>query len=98
MFELDSAGLHFASSGLSYLVVTNSDTKAYYQGTGSINGVSGYTFVVSVTDGDWHHSDTFRIKVYNTATGVVAYDNQYGAADDADATQPINCGAIVILG
>ena len=40
--------------------------------------------------------DRFRIKVWKTATGVVAYDNLAGAADDASATTAIAGGSIVI--
>ena len=60
-------------------------TKAIFKGTGTVNGVSGYSFLVSVIDGRNSGNDKFRIKIWNTSTGVVLYDNQAGAADDANA-------------
>lgn len=89
--------LNFHSTGYLWLVVTNGRTKAYYRGSGTVNGVAGYEFIVSVIDGrNTSAPDRFRIKVWNTATGTVVYDNLPGAPDDASATTAISGGSIVI--
>ena len=76
-----------------WLVV--SGTKAQYKGTGTVNGAAGYSFMITVVDGS---PDKFRMKVWNTATSAVVYDNKLGATDTfADApTQDIAGGSIVI--
>ncbi len=92
-----SVSLNLHSTAYTVLVVDGPKTKAYYRGTGSVNGVSGYEFIVSVIDGrNTSTSDRFRIKVWKTSTGAVLYDNQSGAVDDASATQAISGGSIVI--
>jgi hypothetical protein len=40
--------------------------------------------------------DRFRLKIWDRATGVVVYDNQLGAPDDADPSTAIGGGSIVI--
>ena len=40
--------------------------------------------------------DHFRLKIWDRATGVVVYDNQLGAPDDADPSTAIGGGSIVI--
>lgn len=84
--EMDSTGFH-------WLVVTNSDTKAYFVGEGTVNGVSGYEFLVSVIDGS---PDKIRVRVWESGSGTVIYDNQYDDPIDADAIQPTSAGNIVI--
>ncbi len=92
-----SQALDFHSTGYVWLVVDAARTKAYYRGTGTVNGVSGYEFVVSVIDGRSSSTpDRFRIKVWKTSTGAVLYDSQPGAPDDASATTAIGGGSIVI--
>jgi|GEM_PF-1125382 hypothetical protein len=89
--------LDFHSTGFVWLVVDATGTKAYYRGTGTVNGVGGYEFIVSVIDGrSTHAPDRFRIKIWKTSTGVVLYDSQPGAADDATATNAVSGGSIVI--
>ncbi len=92
-----SVSLNLHSTGYLSLVVEGTKTKAYYRGTGTVNGVSGYEFLVSVIDGrNTSAPDRFRIKVWKTSTGDVLYDNQSGAVDAASATQAIAGGSIVI--
>jgi hypothetical protein len=40
--------------------------------------------------------DRFRIKIIDNATNQVVYDNQMGAADNADPTTALGGGSIVI--
>ena len=37
-------------------------------------------------------ADKVRVKIWNKATGIVIYDNQPGAPDNADATQAVSTG------
>jgi hypothetical protein len=95
-FDLKSASLNFHATGMAWLVVTNTATKAYYAGTGTVNGTAGYNFLVSVIDGGHNSADRFRIRVSNASSGAIVYDNQYGSADSDSATQLISGGSVVI--
>lgn len=79
--------LNFHSSDYDWLVIAGE--KAKYKGTGAINGLGEYGFMLTATDGDLKDTfDTFRIKIWDKATGEVVYDNQMGESDDSyDATQ-----------
>ena len=76
--------------------------KAQYRGTGTVNGDPGYTFRLTAYDGNKPSSpdglDRFRIKITNSSSNAVVYDNRLGAGDDIDAADPqtIAGGSIVI--
>ncbi|HEV2068176.1 MAG TPA: hypothetical protein VGR26_00110 [Acidimicrobiales bacterium] len=98
-FHFQAGNFRFFSDTYQWLVV--SGPKGQYKGTGSVNGESGYSFLLTLTDG--HVSggggvDKFRIKITNTATGAVVYDNQMSAPDDMDKANPqaLGGGSIVI--
>jgi hypothetical protein len=98
-FQFDVGNLNFHSESYQWLVVAGS--KAQYKGTGKINGVSGYSFMLTATDGDVQNgggADKFRIKIWNTATGTIVFDNQIGGTDDLSLapTEPLSGGSIVI--
>ena len=98
-FQFQVANFNFHSVDYQWLVVAGA--KAQYKGTGTINGVSGYSFMLTATDSAINGGGTvdgFRIKIWNTATGVVVFDNKIGGSDDfsASPTQPISSGSIVI--
>ncbi|WP_405895793.1 family 43 glycosylhydrolase [Streptomyces sp. NBC_00104] len=67
------AKLKFRSTGSDWFVVTGS--KAVYQGSGTVNGKSGYAFRITATDGP----DTFKIKIWKKSTGTVVYENKTAA-------------------
>jgi uncharacterized protein with PIN domain len=94
-FALHSAGMVFTSIGTATLNFPASN-RAYYTATGKVNGVSGYSVLVSGVDGGWFFGDKFRIKIWNTSTGEIIYDNQHGASDSAAATQLVCLGAVVV--
>lgn len=50
-------------------------SKAVYQGSGTVNGKSGYAFRITATDGP----DTFKIKIWKKSTGTVVYENKTAA-------------------
>jgi hypothetical protein len=98
-FQFKAGSLNFHSLSYDWLVVAGA--RAQYKGTGTLNGSGEYGFLLSMVDGHLlgnHEADRFRIKIWNKATGAIVYDNNLGAADDIDASNPqvIDGGNIVI--
>ena len=101
-FNFQVAGFKFHSDAYQWLVVAGA--KAQYKGTGSVNGTSGYGFLLTATDGDISGgggTDKFRIRITGTGanTGTVYFDNRISnptlTVDGADP-QAITGGEIVI--
>ncbi len=95
--QFHAGGLNFNSSSYEWLVVAGH--KAQYKGEGAVNGVGGYKFILTATDGQQPGGggvDKFRIRIWNN-NGVV-YDNKMGSSDDIDSADPqaIGGGSIVI--
>lgn len=91
-----STGLDFRSESFDWLVV--SGQKATWKGTGTLNGVTGHTFLASAIDGSVEGASTadrFRIQI-SDPTGVVVFDNGAGP-DTADPVATIK-GQIQING
>lgn len=98
-FKFKAAGLTFESTSYDWLVI--SGAKAQYKGTGAVNGLDGFRFILSAVDGDatpQASPDRFRIKIWNASTGSVLYDNQAGEAEDAEARTAIGAGQITVQG
>jgi hypothetical protein len=95
-FQSQSGDLNFHSTSYQWLVVAGS--QATYKGTGTVNGDDGYSFLVSTVDGGKNGPDKFRIKIWETGSGTVVFDNQTGGADGDPAVNPITQGSIVIHG
>ena len=96
-FQFHAASLNFNSTSYEWLVVAGA--KAQYKGTGKINGLGSYKFILTATDGQISGgggSDRFRIKIWDAVSGDVIYDNQNGDLDDATASNAIAGGNIVI--
>lgn len=95
-FQFKVANLNFKSTSYDWLVVAGS--KAIFKGVGTINGSGNYGFLLSAIDADLKGSgsDTFRIKIWDLATGEIVYDNLVNAPDDADPTTQLASGNIVI--
>lgn len=94
-FQFNAGGLNFSSTSYEWLVI--SGARAQYKGNGTVNGVAGYKFLLTATDGAVNGgggADKFRIKI--TKDGTVVYDNLLGAADDATNAQVLTGGSIVI--
>jgi hypothetical protein len=96
-FQFQAAGFNFHSSAYYWLVVAG--CKAQYKGTGTVNGVPGYEFLLTAYDGNagcGNSGDKFRIKIWNS--GGVVYDNKIASPDDIDTANPqlISGGSIVI--
>jgi PKD repeat protein len=90
-FQFKAGNLNFNSTSYEWLIVAGS--KAMFKGSGTINGTGDYAFMVSAIDGS---PDRFRIRIWDKTTGTVIYDNQVGAADDANPTMALGGGSITI--
>lgn len=96
-FQFQVASLTFHSEQYQWLVVA--EARAQYKGTGTINGTGSFGFMLTAIDGDLlgaGQPDRFRIKIWDSATGNIVYDNQTGAPDGADPTTAIAAGSIRI--
>jgi VCBS repeat-containing protein len=98
-FQFKAGDLNFHSSAYDYGSLVISGGKAQYRGTGEVNGVAGYRFVLTAYDGQGPGGggiDRFRIKI--TRNGSVVYDNRMGVSEDMDLADPIAIagGSIVI--
>lgn len=86
-FQFQAGNLKFKSSDYEWLVVS-SVTKAQFKGTGTINGVGQYGFLLTAIDGDnfvgTKKGDAFRIKIWEVSSGRTIYDNQPGASETGD--------------
>jgi hypothetical protein len=96
-FNFHAGGLNFKSTQHNAGTLVIAGAKANFKGTGTINGVSGYSFMVSAIDGQVTGGggvDKFRIKIWD-ASGVV-YDNNMGADENGVPTTALGGGSIVI--
>ena len=96
-FQFKAGNLNFHSLAYQWLVVAGA--RAQFKGTGTINGLGNYGFMLTAVDGQISGgggSDRLRIKIWDIASGIIVYDNQPGSADDASLTTTIDSGSIVI--
>lgn len=98
-FQFRAGDFNFHSSSYQWLVV--SGARAQYKGTGRVNGQGDYTFLLSATDGQVTGGggvDKIRLKVWDTASGTIVYDNNIGAPDALNDANPqaISGGSIVV--
>lgn len=95
-FDFQVADLHFKSTNYDWLVIAGA--KAQYKGTGTINGLGNYGFILTATDGQINGGgdiDKFRMKITDN-NGDLVYDNLLNAPDDADPTTTLGSGSIII--
>jgi hypothetical protein len=92
-FQFHAGGMNFSSTNYEWLVVSGSGGRAQYKGTGTINGQSGYGFLLTALD---QPSNQFRIKIWNTATSAIVYDNRLGSPDSGNDATPLGGGNIMI--
>jgi hypothetical protein len=90
-FRFQAGDFKFMSRSYQWLVVAGS--KAVFKGDGSIEHMDGtFKFMLTAVDSA---QDKFRIKIWDSLTDVVIYDNKRGQGDDAEPTI-IGGGSIVI--
>ncbi len=95
-FQFQVGNLDFHSNAYSVLVISGS--MAQYRGTGTINGVGTYNFILTARDGDMNGGTTpdgFRMKITDSS-GAVVYDNKAGTTNDMTSgnTQNIAGGTL----
>jgi hypothetical protein len=98
-FNFQTGNMKFNSTSYEAATLVISGFKASYRGVGTINGTGSYKFTLVAIDGDitgGGGSDKIRMKIVNASTGAVVYDNQIGAADNADPGMALAGGSIVI--
>jgi hypothetical protein len=96
VFDFHAAGFDFKSTSYDWMVVAGA--RAQYKGSGTVNGIAGYKFLLTVIDGQRPGGggvDKFRIKIWD-ASGAIVYDNQLGASDTADPVTRLGGGSIQI--
>jgi hypothetical protein len=88
-FQFHAGNLNFKSTMHESGSLVISGRRATYRGSGTINGQSGFKFVVVAIDGNWNgqsNPDAFRIKI-STTSGAIIYDNKMGSDENTeDAT------------
>ncbi len=95
--KVNLPGKDFKASSLSWLTVNGS--KALVSGTGTIDNRGSYNIIVSGIDGKIDGKklpDKVRIKIWDSATGQIIYDNQMDAAINAAPTLVLGGGNINI--
>ncbi len=96
-FQFKAASLNFKSTVYEWLVV--SGARAQFKGSGTINNVGDYRFILTAIDGQQNGGggqDKFRIRIWDNSGGGLVYDNQLSAPDDATPTTVLGGGSIVI--
>jgi hypothetical protein len=98
-FELTSVKFHFHSHNAAWLVVSGAKTE--FQGTGKVEeSTHHYGFTLAVVDGQTTGGggvDKFRLRIWDVDNAnAIVYDNQMGAAVNADPTTPLSGGSIVM--
>ena len=96
-FVFHVAGMKFKSTSYDWLVIAGA--RAQYKGVGTVNGVSGYGFMLTAIDGQINGgggADKFRIKIWRLGDEVVIYDNQMGYSDTDLPSTALSGGSIVI--
>jgi hypothetical protein len=106
-FQFKTGDLNFHSSSYQDMSLVLTRYKSVLKGRGSVNGQSGYSFMVSTIDSDkkypfnwWYYKkvDKVRIKIWKTSTNEVVYDNERGASDSKEATTSLTVGKILVNG
>ena len=95
-FKFQAGNFRFSSTSYDWLVVNS--FRAQYRGSGTVNGVDGYSFLLSAIDGDLKNgggADLFRIRILDAA-GTVVYDNEIKQSENADPTTTLGGGSIQI--
>jgi hypothetical protein len=73
--------------------------KAQLRGSGRVNGSGSYTFQLTAVDGQELGSsepDRLRIRIWDSASGLLVYDNERGAAEGADPASALGGGSIAV--
>lgn len=97
-FRFSNGNVYFSSGTVDWVVVALAAGRGYMSGSnGTVNGVSGYSYLLSVFDAQAAHvtgPDKYRIKIWKGPT--VVYDNLLGATIKTTPTTPLIAGDAVL--
>ena len=97
-FRFHAGDINFRSTDYEWLVVAGA--KGIFKGTGTINGLGNFGFLIFAIDGDVPGGggvDKFRIKIFDLDNNdAVVYDNGLGDDETADPTTALTHGSIKI--
>ncbi len=94
-FALPAADLEFRARDLSSLVVLAG--RSYVMGVGTLNGVNGHAFLLSMDDGEQPGGgaeDVVRLIIWDEVYDNIIYDNQMGTAYNTMPTTVLTKGNI----
>ena len=80
--------MSFASLSYKWMVV--SKPYVWLRGTGTVNNVSGYEFLIAAVDGQLTGgggADKFRIRIWKASDGTIIYDNMPNTALNSVAVE-----------
>lgn len=95
VFKFTAGGMVFLSNTSEWLVI--SGDKAFYKGTGTINGRGKFNFQLTVVDKERIgkiEQDLIRLQIWDS-DGSVIYDNQMGAPIYAEPVMALGEGSII---
>jgi hypothetical protein len=86
----------FTSTAIDWLVIENG--RMQLTGLGKINGKAGYSFVLNVAKNPpgLNDQDTIHIRIWETSTENVIYDNMPGEPDYVMPVAPLHGGGITL--
>jgi hypothetical protein len=95
-FQFPVANLNFHATSYDWLVITTN--QAQYQGSGTINGVGNYGFLMTALDsGGSSTPDKLRLRIWDkNNNNAVIYDTQPGAPTTAAPTTVLGGGRIQV--
>jgi len=96
-FQFKVGNMNFHSTSYDWLVIAGA--RAQYKGLGTINGSGTYRFMLTAIDGQVSGgggADKIRMKIWDSGSGAIVYDNQPLASDDSDPVTTLGGGSVVI--
>ena len=94
-FRFRIGRFEFESTSYDWLVIA--DGKAQLRGSGRVNGSGSYAFQIAAIDGQAPgSSDRLRIRIWDSATALLVYDNQRGAPEGAEPASGLGGGSITV--
>lgn len=93
-FRVQAGDWSFRSTSYGWLTMTAD--VARFQGQGQVNGKSGYEFLLTAIKGSGASKGALRLRVRETATGTIVYDNRRDAPELSDAGSALQGGNVTL--